>query len=139
MEHSLVEIELTQDEVVLIKLCKGHFDKKYGIERSNNIDVLKPYYNERYLANADESPSDFKATMFHVMFDLYMKITDDVSPDHRTIKELFFTTFEPSWTKNNEATKPIDRALSQLVTLVRHNRVVGVNGIQRYDLGEWIK
>jgi hypothetical protein len=145
-------IELTDLDKKWIKLCKGHYDEKYGFMRNStkasdmdsfvkegkwfnpvsSIDTLKPMYNELYLYDPEENPRDFIACMFHNLFDLYMKITEDRSSDHRELKEIFFATFEPYWLDKSEST-PIERAVTKLVSLIRLNTVF-VDGVERYNL-----
>jgi len=126
-------IKLSTSEKQWIKLCKGHYDEKYKIEDINNLERLKPMYKELYQYDPNENPRDFQGCMFNVLFNIYMKIADDRSGDNMMLKEIISASFEQS-RFDKEASTPIERVIRKLVSQIRFNTVINMDGENRYDL-----
>ncbi len=126
-------IELSKNEKRWIRLCKGHYDAKYGIDRSNNLELLKPMYKELYMYDPEESPNCFQECMFNVLFNIYMKIADDQSGDNMMLKEIISASFKPSMF-DKEPSTPIERVIRKIVSDIRFSSVLNKEGEPRYSL-----
>ncbi len=125
-------IGLTTNEKRWIKLCKGHYDAKYGITNGNYLELLKPLYKELYMYDPEEHPKDFLMCMYNVLFDIYMKITDDRSREHIMLKEIISASFEePFYSK--EISTPLERVVRKIVSQIRYTTVVD-GGKPRFSL-----
>jgi hypothetical protein len=124
-------IPLDKYEIQWIKLCKGHYDEKYG-DYTNWIDTLKPMFIEIYGYNPDEDSNydSFLDCIFNKLFSIYLKIHDETSSD-LLIKEVIQSTFykRPSYNYN----LPIERCIASLCGKIQGTDVLEV-GVNRFYL-----
>lgn len=126
-------IELDKYEVRWIKLCKGHYNKKYDISARNWIDALKPMFEEIYGWSPDERNKDFLQCIFNKLLDIHMKIMIDGSGKNQQIKDVFAASFDHTYRRNYQL--PIERAIAELCGQIQYNLVIE-NGVPRYHLND---
>jgi hypothetical protein len=124
-------IELSEQEVRWIKLCKGHYTDLYRTNAKNWIETLKPMFREIYAYEPNEFYRDFLDCMFHKLFDIYMKIKLDQSGTNVQLKEIISAGFEKTWRREYEL--PIERVIAELCGQIQCNTVIE-DGVYRYCL-----
>lgn len=106
-------IPLDENEVKWIKLCKGHYDKKYNFSDENCIERLKPLFTEIYGWNPDEDNNykDFLNCIFKKLFSIYLKVHEETSTD-LLITQVVESSF---WKRpSNDYDLPIERCISDI-------------------------
>ncbi len=126
-------IKLSDSEVKIIKLCKGHYQDIYPFT-GKWANTLKPLFKELYGWNPDEDDNyhDYLNTVFTKLLDIHLKIVDDQSGDNLQLKSIFGASFSKTISRTDDL--PIERAISQLCGIIQSNRVVEDNGNERYKL-----
>lgn len=125
-------IPLDKYEVQWIKLCKGHFDKKYNFEDENRIERLKPLFTEIYGWNPDEDNNyrDFLDCIFKKLFSLYLKIHEETSTD-LLITEVVSSSFWQRPSNNHEL--PIERCIADICFKIAWTPINDC-GVDRFNL-----
>lgn len=131
-------IELSNEEVRLIKLCKLHYREgsktrdagKYP-SRGEWTETMKPLFNDIYGWNADEFPNDYLDCMFQKLLTIWLKIKYDQSGSEQQLRNIFRASFHKGIARDQE--KPIERAIAELCGLIQNNLVIK-NGVYRYYL-----
>jgi len=130
-------IELTQQEVRWIKLCKGHYKDLYRTNAKNWIETLKPMFREIYAYEPNEFYHDFLGCMFNKLLDIYLKIQNDHSGHNAHLKDIIGASFEITFRREYDL--PIERVIAELCGQIQMNSVIE-DGVVRYSLdGETIE
>lgn len=126
-------IALEPNDKKWIKICKGHFQDKYPY-KGRWVDTLKPLFTELYGWNPDEDKNyhDYLNCIFNRLLDLYFKIAEDKSGDNRELRNVFSAAFYSSVSRMDSL--PIERAISELCSIIQFNTVIMENGEHRYEL-----
>jgi hypothetical protein len=126
-------IHLEETDKQWIKLCKGHYKEKYPLT-GRWVNTLKPLFTELYGWNPDEDKNynDYLNCIFNRLLDLYLKIAYDESGTNAQLRGIFSAAFYKSISKEEEL--PIERAIAELCSLIRFNKVTDEMGKHRYDL-----
>lgn len=131
-----IQIKLNPEEIVWIKLIKGHYNdtkyKKMNIPMIGWIDALKVHFNQVYDWKAADYYDDFLDCMFSKLLDIYIKIQYDQSGHNMLIKEIIKSGFKQ---EDGDYDLPVERAIASLCHGIRFNQVK-VNGVPRYSLDE---
>lgn len=123
-------IPLDKYEIQWIKLCKGHYTKKYPHNGNEWTDVLKPMFNEIYGWTAEDHYADYLNCIFGKLLSIHFKIRDDYSYKNQ-LGSIFSAAFYKSPSRQQEL--PIERAISDLCGLIQCSEVVK-DGVNRYYL-----
>jgi len=124
-------IKLSNSEVKWIKLCKGHFDKKYEFKTKNWLDILKPMFVEIYEYEPDENYTSFLYCMFNTLLDIYLKIQNDESGSNQHLKSIIVSGFGK--TIRRKCDLPIERCISEICEFIQCNQVI-INNKKRYHI-----
>lgn len=125
-------IPLDKYEIQWIKLCKGHYDKKYDFEDKNWIERLKPLFIEIYGWNPDEDNNykDFLNCIFKKLFSIYLKVHEETSTD-LLITQVVESSF---WQRpSNDYELPIERCISDICFKIAWTPVTD-KGVIRFKL-----
>lgn len=126
------KIELNPNEVMWIKLFKGHSFDLYPFKESW-IQTIKPLFIKLYGWNPDEDNNyyDYLNCIFDRLFDLYIKI-EHTEIINSSIKILFKCSHYKSISIDNEL--PIERAIIKLCGLIQGVDILNIDGSKRFNI-----
>lgn len=131
-------INLSKNEIRIIKLCKLHYREGSGTKDAGKYpstgewtEIMKPLFNEIYGWNANEFPADYLDCLFQKLLSIWLKIKHDKSGSDQQLRNIFRASFSRGIARGQE--KPIERAIAELCGLIQNNLVVE-NGVHRYYL-----
>lgn len=125
------EIKLSDVDKEVILFCKGHMKDQYPLD-GKWINMLKPFYKDRYGLDPDEYPRDYRRCMFYKLHSIQVKLADNDYARTRETQEVFTSAFEQSIIRNDE--QPIERAISNLCGIIQCSSYLDKNGNPRYSL-----
>lgn len=129
--HITKPIELSENEVKWIKLCKGHYRELYPDGNGEWTDSLKPMFKEIYGYDPNEFYDEFLNCIFCKLLDIWFKIYEDHSGSDRRMKDVFNAAFYKSISRDQD--KPIERAIGELCGQIQNTKVIE-NGVKRFHL-----
>ncbi len=125
-------IELTKYEVKWIKHCKGHYSKdKFP---SSDPKKLMPLFEEIYGWSPKEDYNGFLECIFRKLLDIWLRIGQDGSNCNSMLNNIFAASFSKSVSRDQEL--PIERAISELISMIAFTTVIKEDGTKRFNLDE---
>lgn len=136
MNNQNYPIHLTDAELKIIKFCKMHYNKSniYKTRHKNPtwVQSFMPLFEEIYGWSSRQHYNDFLGCVFNKLLEIQTKISDDQSGRNLQLNEVFQAAFQKSW--RHPEKKPVERAIAQLASNIRHNIVRLKDGTKRYEL-----
>jgi hypothetical protein len=127
-----MDIKLNPNDVIWIKLLKGHSFDLYPFNESW-IDTIKPLFIKLYgwNPNEDNNHHDYLNCLFDRLYNLYVKIEYPERINYST-KELFRISHYKSISINNEL--PIERGIIKLIGLIQGVEILNTDGSKRFNI-----